>query len=81
MKIFLYIDCMQMGGANRVMANLSDYFQNTGHDVVLINDIKPVEGIPEYPVLVKRVFLDQNGETAEFKNLKRITCFRKLVKK
>ena len=81
MKIFLYIDCMQMGGANRVMANLSDYFQNTGHDVVLINDIKPVEGIPEYPVSVKRVFLDPNRETAEFKNLKRITCLRKLVKK
>ena len=26
-KIILYIDSMQKGGANRVMANLADYFK------------------------------------------------------
>lgn len=35
-KIILYIDSMQKGGANRVMANLADYFKEKGADVILV---------------------------------------------
>lgn len=82
MKLFFYIDCMRMGGANRVMANLTDYFANSGYDVVLVNDIASGQGESEYSVnpLVNRVVLDVHGSTKTFSNLKRIAKLRELIK-
>lgn len=83
-KIFFYIDSMQIGGANRVMANLTDYFAKESNDVILINDIEPQTGIPEYCISdnVKRLFLDINSKNKNVicKNINRIIFMRKLVK-
>ena len=49
-KYVFYIDSMQFGGANRVMANLVNYFSSKGADVVLINDIIPDKDIQEYDI-------------------------------
>lgn len=82
MKLLFYIDSMHKGGANRVMANLTDYFANSGYDVILVNDILSGQRDPEYPVnpLVNRVILDVQGSSKVFSNLKRITKLRELIK-
>lgn len=82
MKLLFYIDSMQKGGANRVMANLTDYFANSGYDVVLVNDILSGQGEPEYTVnpLVKRVILDVQNTSRSSSNLKRIAKLRELIK-
>lgn len=82
MKLLFYIDSMHKGGANRVMANLTDYFANSGYDVILVNDILSGQRDPEYPVnpLVNRVILDVQGSSKAFSNLKRITKLRELIK-
>lgn len=82
MKLLFYIDSMQKGGANRVMANLTDYFANSGYDVVLVNDMLSGQGEQEYPVnpLVNRVILDVQGSSKAFSNLKRIAKLRELIK-
>lgn len=38
-KVLFYIDSMQKGGANRVMANLVDFFSKKNFNVILVNDI------------------------------------------
>ncbi len=74
-----------MGGAQRVMANLTKHFVDSNIYVILVNDIVPVNGVPEYEIddRVKRVFLDQGKTrmTGLRKNLNRISEIRKLVKK
>ena len=42
-KILLYIGSMYIGGAQRVMANLANYFCADGYDVVLVNEIVPIK--------------------------------------
>lgn len=83
MKVLFYIDCMQMGGANRVMANISAHFAETGKNVVLVNDIEPEEDKPEYQIhpQIKRVFLDGEGRTKGMKNIRRIFSLRRLVRR
>lgn len=39
MKIICYIGSMQMGGAQRVMANLTKHFVESNIRVILVNDI------------------------------------------
>lgn len=80
-KLFFYIDSMQMGGANRVMANLTDYFCNNGCQTILINDIYPVSGYPEYKISlgVKRVFLQREKASKLTKNILRIFDLRRLI--
>jgi glycosyltransferase involved in cell wall biosynthesis len=79
-KIIFYIDSMQLGGANRVMANLVNHFSEKNIDVVLVNDIVPVEGKKEYGVnpSVRRVFLDQGDFTSVSRMKKVVTRIRKL---
>ena len=40
-KILLYIDNLYLGGAQRVMSNLANYFAREGYDVILVNEVKP----------------------------------------
>lgn len=79
--ILFYIDSMQKGGANRVMANVTDYFAEHGYRVILVNDILPVDGIPEYTVnpKVKRMFLSDSATKQEKSNFKRILRLRKII--
>lgn len=80
-KIILYIDSMKKGGANRVMANLADYFKEKGIDVILVNDIVSNDDVPEYEVntSVKRIILNESGTNAVVSNLKRIKKLRKVI--
>lgn len=82
-KIFLYIDSMQKGGAQRVMANLADHYAKKGTEVYLINDINPVPGILEYDInaSVTRLFLDKANDLRGIKkNVNRIRALRRSVK-
>lgn len=82
-KIFLYIDVMYRCGAQRVMANLTEYFARQGYDVILCNDFIQDENIPHYTVneKVKRVYLaDVLGGNVIVKNVKRVLKLRRLVK-
>ena len=85
-KIIFYIDAMQLGGANRVMANLVDYFSESGSEVILVNDILPVPNQKEYEInpKVRREYLDKSHKVNVNKILKesnRIFCLRRLVKR
>lgn len=84
-KIAFYIDSMEMGGANRVIANLTDYFSERGYDVLLINDIIPRFNVKTYMISskVRRFYLDEKiryNNLAE-KQLKRIFVLRNILKK
>lgn len=81
-KIIFYIDSMQFGGAQRVMNNLLNYYVSQEVDVILINDIVPVNGVPEYAINsnVKRLFLDDRELGRIEKNMNRMTKLRKIVK-
>ena len=84
-KILFYIDSMQCGGANRVMANLVDYFSHNGYIVVLINDVGAMNGKLEYkiPSLVKRIIVSDYMDIKEnrvIKNMKRVSVLRRIVK-
>lgn len=81
-KYIFYIDSMQLGGANRVMANLVNHFSLIGAEVVLINDIVPDKNMPEYEIedSVKRIFLDIQDKSPVTSNIRRITKLRKTIK-
>ena len=83
MKVFLYIDSMQKGGAQRVMSVIADYLIENNFEVVLVNDITPVTGISEYNINrnVKRIFLDNNSTGKDFvlKNLRRVMKLRQAI--
>lgn len=83
MKIILYIDTMQYGGANRVMANLANYFSSLSDNrVILINDIE-CKNEKEYILndKIERYYLDKDI-TNKFmrKQIQRIKMLRKIVK-
>lgn len=73
---------MQLGGANRVMANLTNYFSEKNAKIILINDIIPEKNIPEYEIhkSVKRIFLDIHSVSPIVSNIKRIHKLRCIIK-
>lgn len=81
-KILFYIDSMQMGGANRVIANLVEYFFKLGKEVILVNDINPEKDILEYkiPNEITRKYLDTEKKGRLKKNILRITRLRRIIK-
>lgn len=81
-KLFLYIDSMQFGGAQRVMNNIAEYLVNSDFSITLINDILPSSSEPEYSVdgKIRRYFLDEGNDGSQKKNLYRIKRLRKLIK-
>ena len=82
-KLFLYIDSMQFGGAQRVMNNIGSYFVENSYEVTLINDIVPDPNAPEYEIdpRIHRVYLDEgNEEGKKTKNFYRIGKLRKYIK-
>lgn len=83
-KVLMYIDMMQHGGAQRVMANLANHFAANGVHVVLINDFKLKEGETEYPLddKIKRYYLQKNIEGNKiYNNIIRISRIRKIITK
>lgn len=82
-KILFYIDMMYRGGAQRVMANLIEYFTEQGYETVLVNDFVQNSDKAQYhlPAGLKRVYLRQNlGGNKIVKNIERITRLRKVIK-
>ncbi len=84
-KILFYIDSMQRGGANRVMANLTQFFSEKGYETVLVNDAPLKTDDLEYdiPLKTERVFLLNETERIGRlrKNFLRIKALRVLIKK
>ncbi len=81
-KIMFYIDSLRRGGAQRVMANLADYFATAGYDVVLVNDFVQ-KGTDHYNVSdnVERIYLrDDNSGNVIIKNISRVLRLRRIIK-
>lgn len=82
-KVCMYIDVMHRGGAQRVMANLAQYFDEKGVKVILITDFPPQQGKPEYdlPQGVERLYLRKSlGGNPLLKNIERVKVLRTIVK-
>lgn len=81
-KVFLYIDSMQLGGAQRVMSNIAAYLVNADCSVTLINDILPSTKKLEYEIdrRIQRQFLDEGNDRRQNKNVYRIKKLRRLIK-
>lgn len=82
-KILFYIDMMYRGGAQRVMANLIEYFTEQGYETVLVNDFVQDSNKAQYhlPAGLKRVYLRQSlGGNKIVKNIERIVRLRKVIK-
>lgn len=83
-KILLYIGSMYIGGAQRVMANLANYFCADGYDVVLVNEVVPIKGKKTYVLdnNIKRIYLDNTDGSNFIKRQKmRIFNLRSIIKK
>lgn len=82
-KIMFYIGSMQYGGANRVVANLIDYFIKNNYDIILLNDIFPKKYKKEYIISkdVRRYFIENKIKSRVLKNLSMIMHIRKIIKK
>lgn len=82
-KIIFYIDTMYRGGAQRVIANLIEYFHQKGYDTILINDFIQDNGQAQYeiPKDIKRIYLRKTlGTNKVTKNIQRIVALRKIFK-
>ena len=82
-KILLYIDNMLYGGANRVMANLANYFSAQGYEVILINDRPYDKEHPGYSInkAVKRYNLDAEKHRIIVRTMNRLVKLRCIAKK
>lgn len=82
-KIIMYIDMMGHGGAQRVMANLAEYFTRQGVRIVLVNDFELSKDEPQYclTLSIERKYLKNSihGNPVK-KNIERILLLRKLIK-
>lgn len=81
-KILMYIDTMNLGGAQRVMGNLAEYFAGKGVEVVLVNDFVALPGVKQYdlPLAIKRMYLRKDlGGNLILKNIERIKNLRKII--
>lgn len=82
-KILFYIDTMYRGGAQRVMANLIEYFTEQGYATVLVNDFVQDKSKSQYdlPKNLKRVYLRKDLTGNKWaKNIVRIKRLREVVK-
>lgn len=82
MKIMLYIDTLYYGGAQRVMANIANYLNDAGHEVILVNDFPAERDIEEYflcPEIRREYLCPNNLGNHLIKNVKRISKLRELV--
>lgn len=83
-KVAMYIDSMYHGGAQRVMANLAEYFDKQGVKVLLIDDFVPKENILVYdvPESVEHIHLREKLDgNPVLKNIERIKNLRNILKK
>ena len=82
-SVAFYIDCMQKGGANRVVANLVSAFADNDYRVILINDTASDDEELEYRVdtRVNRIILCGKDEKKRLSNFRRIRKLRKIIKK
>ena len=82
-KILFYIDTMYRGGAQRVMANLSEYFSEQGYYTILVNDFIQNNSKSQYRLSdrVERIYLRKKLDgNLIVKNVSRIIKLRKIVK-
>lgn len=81
MKIFLYINQVSDGGAERAMANLANQFAANSENVVFVTSFRcPVEY--ELSPNIKRYVLEERTQKSRLlKNVARITKLRRIIKR
>lgn len=82
-KVVFYIgSVLRPGGAERVMANLVNYFFKEKYDVLLVTDVSGRENNAEYPIdkEIKRIVIGEDYGNAIIKNWIRIKKLRKCMK-
>lgn len=82
-KIVFYIDSMELGGAQRVMSNLVNYFSKLeGFKVILLTDIiSPNEKEYKINENVIRLQTSWSKSNVLFKNIQRIISIREIIRK
>ena len=80
-KIFLYIDILRRGGAQRVITNIANYLCYSGYEVQLIRDIPPDVEHDEYALQnsIKVHVLDDKKRKGFAKQYIRIKKLRNLI--
>lgn len=82
-KILFYIDTMYRGGAQRVMANLVNYFAEQKYDVILVNDFRQGMNEKVYSIsdqVIREYLSEVNAGNPIVKNIKRICRLRKIIR-
>lgn len=84
-KIIIYIHSLSNGGAERVTANLSQYWVNQGHDVIVVTNTDIKDDFYRLDPKVKRIALNLDGIsnniiTAIKSNLYRMWVIRRIIK-
>lgn len=80
MKVFLYINAIHHGGAERVMVNLAKEYRKFGHDVFLLTSFKS-DWEYEVDPYVKRIILGGNSGNFVSRNINLTKRLRKAIKK
>lgn len=82
-KILLYIDVMTRGGAQRVMANISNFLCKSGYEVLLLTDQPPQKPEMEYSVNrgVRRIYLENRKGNKVKQQVVRAMVLRRVLKK
>ncbi len=81
-KLLFYIDCMGLGGAQRVMKNLIEHYSNAGVIVELVTDYLPMVGVEEYFIStdIKKYYLQEENNSESLDNFVRIKKLRKIIR-
>lgn len=82
-KILLYIDVMTRGGAQRVMANISDFLCKSGYKVLLLTDQPPKNPEIEYPINrnIRRIYLENGKGNRIRRQVMRAVRLRRVLKR
>ena len=82
MKILFYINQLSDGGAERVIANLANHYNKTGHEVIVVNSY-PTDNEYSLEQSIHQIYLEDKNTSQSFgrRNIKRIKKLRYILKK
>jgi glycosyltransferase involved in cell wall biosynthesis len=84
MRLLIFIYSMNSGGAERVSANLANYWAAKGWDITIVTLSQQILDFYELHPAVKRIALDLAGESANaltglWQNLRRVIVLRRVL--
>ncbi len=84
MKIVFYINNLGIGGAEKVMINLSHYFQASIENEIIMVNTEKIEKEYEINKNIKRIILEENDDIKSknflIRNINRTLKLRKILK-